>query len=84
MKMFFGLFTLPETNSSHLNIDDWNTLSFPFGAFRPIFRGENAVSFRECIPWDHSGHPQNLSISLAKTQVDSESKMPVVLQPMLG
>ena len=23
--------TLPETNSSHLKMDDWNTFSFPFG-----------------------------------------------------
>ena len=28
--------TLPETNSSHLKMDGWNTFSFPFGA-RPIF-----------------------------------------------
>ena len=32
--------TLPETNSSPLKMDGWNTiLSFPIG-FRPIFRGE--------------------------------------------
>ena len=29
---------LPKTNSSPLNMDGWNTFSFPFGA-RPIFRG---------------------------------------------
>ena len=42
--------TLPETNSkaSHLKMHGWNTFSFPFGAFRLIFRGELAVSFREC------------------------------------
>ena len=28
-------------------MDGWNTFSFPFGAFRPIFRCVNAVSFRE-------------------------------------
>ena len=27
-------------------MDGWNTFSFPFGAFRSIFRGELAVSFR--------------------------------------
>ena len=35
--------TLPETNSSHLKMDVWNT-SFPLGW--PIFRGY--VSFLEC------------------------------------
>ena len=35
--------TLPETNSSHLKMDFWNT-SFPLGW--PIFRGY--VSFLEC------------------------------------
>ena len=35
--------TLPETNSSHLKMDGWNT-TFHLG--RPIFRGH--VSFREC------------------------------------
>ena len=38
----FGAFTLPETNSSHLKMDGWNT-TFLWG--RPIFRGY--VSFRE-------------------------------------
>ena len=33
-------YTLPKTNSSHLEMDGWNTFSFPFGAFRPIFRGK--------------------------------------------
>ena len=34
-----------ETNSEleHLKMDGWNTFSFPFGAFRPIFRGELLV-----------------------------------------
>ena len=40
-------YTLPETNCLHLKMDGWNTFSFPLGAFRPIFRGELAVSFRE-------------------------------------
>ena len=39
----FWMFTLPETNSSHLKMDGWNT-SFLFGW--PIFRGY--VSFKEC------------------------------------
>ena len=39
--------TLPETNSSHLKMDAWNTSFFPFGAFRPIFQGRCHVSFRE-------------------------------------
>ena len=30
--------TLPETDSSHLKMDGWNTFSFPFGILR-IFRG---------------------------------------------
>ena len=29
-------------------MDGWNTFSFPFGAFRPIFRCYKYVSFREC------------------------------------
>ena len=37
--------------------DGWNTVSFPFGAFRPIFRGEN-VSFREGKE-NHSGITSN-------------------------
>ncbi len=80
---------LDYLHSLKLTVRTWTLMigilyRFLLGRKRPIFRGENAVSFRECIPWDHSGHPQNLSISLAKAQVDSESKMPVVLQPMLG
>ena len=39
-----SVYTLPETNSSHLKMDGWNTC-FLLG--RPIFRGY--VSFRECI-----------------------------------
>ena len=52
--------TLPETNifapwkwmvkltaKAPENGWDWNTFSFPFGAFRPIFRGKLAFSFRE-------------------------------------
>ena len=35
--------TLPETNSSHLKMDGWNTI-FLLGL--PVFRGEN-VSFRK-------------------------------------
>ena len=38
-----GMGTLPETNSSHLKMNGWNTFSFPFGA-RPIFRGKPLVS----------------------------------------
>ena len=38
------IITLPETNSSHLNIDGWK-MSFLLGW--PICRGY--VSFRECI-----------------------------------
>ncbi len=40
--------TLPETNSSHLKIDGWNT-NFLLGW--PIFRGY--ASFRECELWKH-------------------------------
>ena len=36
------VYTLPETNSSPLKMDGW-----AFGAFRPIFKGKLAVSFRE-------------------------------------
>ena len=37
--------TLPETNTKwkRLKMDGWNMYSFPFGAFRPIFRGELLV-----------------------------------------
>ena len=39
--------TLPETNTSHLNMDGWNTIvSFRGPAYFP---GVFAVSFRECI-----------------------------------
>ena len=31
---------------SHLKMNGWKTFSFPFGAVRPIFKGELAVSFR--------------------------------------
>ncbi len=37
------LFTLPETNSSHLKMDDWK-MKLSFGAY-PIFRG--CVGFRD-------------------------------------
>ncbi len=40
--------SMKRTASLHLKMDIWNDGSFPFG-FRPIFRGEMAVSFRECI-----------------------------------
>ena len=36
--------TLPETNSSPLKMDAWNTFSFPFWGKRPIFRGKLAVT----------------------------------------
>ena len=36
--------TLPETNSSHLKMDGWNTRPFPFG--KPYFQ-VRIVSFRE-------------------------------------
>ena len=42
--------TLPETNSSHLKMDGWNTFSFPYGA-KGLFSGALAVSFRECTFW---------------------------------
>ena len=38
--------TLPETDSSHLKMDDWKTSLFPFG-FRQLFSGTFVVSFRE-------------------------------------
>ena len=47
-KVILILHSLKLTASLHLKMDGWNTFSFPFGAFRPIFRGEN-VRFRECI-----------------------------------
>ena len=40
-----GVSTLPETNSSPLEMDEVGIRSFPIG-FRPIFRGV-LVSFRE-------------------------------------
>ena len=40
--------TLPETNSSHLKMDGWNTSSFPF--WDPsLFSGAFAVSFWEIL-----------------------------------
>ena len=33
------IYTLPETNSSHLKMDGWKTIRLPFG-FQPIFRCE--------------------------------------------
>ena len=41
-------YTLPETNSSHLKMDGWNTFSFPFGA-RPIVRGETGEPGVVCL-----------------------------------
>ena len=44
-------------------MDAWNTSSFPFGGKRLIFRGELAVSFRECtsvllaVKLDHGNLP---------------------------
>ena len=38
--------TLPETNSSHLKMDGWNTILFFWG---PAYFQGRAVSFRECI-----------------------------------
>ena len=40
------IYTLLETNSSHLKMDGWNTFSFPFR--KVTFQGLN-VSFREGI-----------------------------------
>ena len=40
------VYTLPETNELHLKMDGWNTIRLPFGAFRPIFKGELLVSGR--------------------------------------
>jgi len=37
------------TLSPHLKMDDWKTI-LSFWGPRPVFRGELAVSFRECIP----------------------------------
>ena len=45
------IYTLPETNSSHLNMDGWNT-SFLLGW--PIFRGY--VTFREGRLWYELKH----------------------------
>ena len=46
-----SLITLPETNSSHLNMDAWK-IKVPFGG-GPIFRGKMAVSFRKArLPVD--------------------------------
>ncbi len=39
--------SLKLTASLHLKMDGWKTFSFPYGAFRPVFRGELAVSFKE-------------------------------------
>ena len=39
--------TLAETNSSHLNMDGWNTI-VSFWVIRPIFRGKLLVSGRVC------------------------------------
>ena len=38
--------TLPETNTSPLQMDGWNAIISYWGK-RPIFRGELDVSFRE-------------------------------------
>ncbi len=48
---FQELYTLPETNSSHLKMDGWKKmiLSFPFGAKRP-FSGAIFASLVEGIP----------------------------------
>ena len=33
--MFLSGFALPETNSSHLQMDGWETIKFPFGMAQP-------------------------------------------------
>ena len=47
-------FTLPETNSSHLKMDGWNTIAFPFGAWEGLFSGANLLlvyrSFYAVLP----------------------------------
>ena len=43
--------TLSETNIQHPKMEGILYVSFLLGQFRPIFRGELAVSFRECIPY---------------------------------
>ena len=54
--------TLPETNSSHLKIDGWNTILSFWGKFG-LFSGAFAVSFREGRPhflgetWHWGGYP---------------------------
>ena len=39
---------LPETNKSHLKMDGWKTMNFPFG-MDTFLAGVFAVSFREAI-----------------------------------
>ena len=41
---------LKLTDSSHLEMDGWNTNSFPFWGIFAYFQGLCIISFRECIP----------------------------------
>ena len=41
------MYTLPETNSSHLKMDGWNTIVFFWDGL--LYFQVRAVSFRECI-----------------------------------
>ena len=48
--MFWWWLPCPKLTVRTCKMDGWNTLKFPFGVFRPIFRGELAVSCREGWP----------------------------------
>ena len=51
--------TLPEANSLFAPENEWLEYSFPFGIWS-IFRGENAVSFREGSEFGNQKVPQAL------------------------
>ncbi len=65
--------TLPETNSSHLKMDGWNTRTFPFGA-RPIFRGYKYVSFREGDSFQNLGVTPPISMETKILDFDREQR----------
>ena len=46
------MFTLPESNSSHLKMDGWNTTVSFWG--KSLFSGAFAVSFTEGMSWDRA------------------------------
>ena len=71
-------YTLPETNSSHLKMDGWNT-NFLLG--RPIFQGRT-VSFTEglCVFFLVASNGSSSEADHLSSNFDFEKKRPLKLR----